>query len=67
MPIAAFHPIAATRALTTFATPSPTPPAAPHTITSGHENLRLNGNVTDIRGIAEARLERNGIVSVVRK
>mgnify|MGYP001556992334 FL=1 len=31
------------------------------------ENLRLNGNVSEIREIKEARLERNGTISVVRR
>lgn len=31
------------------------------------ENLRLNGGVDDIAQVAEARLERNGTVSVVKK
>ncbi|HEY4247724.1 MAG TPA: YetF domain-containing protein [Lacunisphaera sp.] len=31
------------------------------------ENLRLNGNVCEIREIKEARLERNGTISVVRR
>lgn len=31
------------------------------------ENLRLNGNVRDIVGIEEARFERNGQVSVLKK
>ena len=30
------------------------------------ENLRLNGSVSDVRAVAEARLERNGTVSVVK-
>jgi uncharacterized membrane protein YcaP (DUF421 family) len=30
------------------------------------ENLRLNGNADGIAGVAEARLERNGTVSVVK-
>ena len=30
------------------------------------ENLRLNGNVSDVSQIAEARLERNGTISVVK-
>ena len=30
------------------------------------ENLRLHGNVDDLKSVAEARLERNGAVSVVR-
>ena len=30
------------------------------------ENLRLNGNETNIEDIAEARLERNGSISVVK-
>jgi uncharacterized membrane protein YcaP (DUF421 family) len=31
------------------------------------ESLRLNGNLADVRDVAEARLERNGSVSVVKK
>lgn len=31
------------------------------------ENLRLNGNVSEIAEVVEARFERNGQVSVVRK
>ena len=31
------------------------------------ENLRLHGGVTDLARVAEARLERNGSVSVVKK
>jgi uncharacterized membrane protein YcaP (DUF421 family) len=31
------------------------------------ENLRLNGNVSDLKKIREARLERNGAVSVVEE
>jgi uncharacterized membrane protein YcaP (DUF421 family) len=31
------------------------------------ENLRLNGNVTEIAEVKEARLERNGTVSVVKR
>lgn len=31
------------------------------------ENLRLNGNVKDIAEVQEARLERNGTVSVLKK
>jgi uncharacterized membrane protein YcaP (DUF421 family) len=31
------------------------------------ENLRLNGNASDLGQIAEARLERNGSISVVKK
>lgn len=31
------------------------------------ENLRLNGGVDDLTQVAEARLERNGTVSVVKK
>lgn len=31
------------------------------------ENLRLNGNVRDATEVAEARLERNGTISVVRE
>jgi uncharacterized membrane protein YcaP (DUF421 family) len=30
------------------------------------ENLRLNGGVSDVREVAEARLERNGSISVVK-
>lgn len=30
------------------------------------ENLRLNGNVVGIDRVAEARLERNGVISVVK-
>jgi uncharacterized membrane protein YcaP (DUF421 family) len=30
------------------------------------ENLRLNGNVDDVVTVKEARLERNGVVSVVK-
>ena len=32
-----------------------------------HENLRLNGNLAEVSDVAEARLERNGSVSVVKK
>jgi uncharacterized membrane protein YcaP (DUF421 family) len=32
-----------------------------------NESLRTNGNVTDIAEVAEARLERNGDISVVKK
>ena len=31
------------------------------------ENLRLHGNVADMKRVAEARLERNGAVSVIKK
>ncbi|MFT3867488.1 MAG: DUF421 domain-containing protein [Nibricoccus sp.] len=31
------------------------------------ENLRLNGNTADVAGIEEARFERNGQVSVIRR
>jgi uncharacterized membrane protein YcaP (DUF421 family) len=31
------------------------------------ENLRLNGNVTDLAEVAEAQLERDGRISVVRQ
>lgn len=31
------------------------------------ENLRVNGNVSEIHEVGEARLERNGIISVVRR
>lgn len=31
------------------------------------ENLRLNGNVQDVTEVKEARLERNGTVSVIKK
>ncbi|HUR57396.1 MAG TPA: YetF domain-containing protein [Opitutaceae bacterium] len=31
------------------------------------ESLRLSGSVSDVREVAEARLERNGTVSVVKK
>lgn len=31
------------------------------------ENLRLHGNVPSVAAVAEARLERNGMVSVVKK
>ena len=31
------------------------------------ENLRLHGNISDIAEVAEARLERNGAVSVLKK
>ncbi|HEY8994312.1 MAG TPA: YetF domain-containing protein [Lacunisphaera sp.] len=31
------------------------------------ENLRLNGNVTQFSDVAEAQLERNGVVSVIPK
>ena len=31
------------------------------------ENLRLNGNVNDLAEVQEARLERNGTVSVVKR
>jgi len=30
------------------------------------ENLRVNGNVSEIHRVREARLERNGTISVVR-
>lgn len=31
------------------------------------ENLRLNGNTNDPRAVKEARLERSGTVSVIKK
>jgi len=31
------------------------------------ENLRLNGNVDDLKEVKEARLERNGTISVVKR
>jgi uncharacterized membrane protein YcaP (DUF421 family) len=31
------------------------------------ENLRLNGNITNVEEVLEARLERNGSVSVVKR
>jgi uncharacterized membrane protein YcaP (DUF421 family) len=31
------------------------------------ENIRLNGNVSETGDVQEARLERNGTISVVRK
>jgi uncharacterized membrane protein YcaP (DUF421 family) len=30
------------------------------------ENLRLNGNIADVKQVCEARLERNGTVSVIK-
>jgi uncharacterized membrane protein YcaP (DUF421 family) len=32
-----------------------------------YENLRLNGNIASLDEVAEARLERNGSVSVIKK
>lgn len=31
------------------------------------QNLRLNGNVSDVKNVKEARLERNGDISVIKK
>jgi uncharacterized membrane protein YcaP (DUF421 family) len=37
------------------------------TIDDLSENMRLNGNVTDVAEVAEARLERNGSISILKR